>query len=89
MEEDNSLKILEQTATEYCSFDDKMTFIRLGSGSGEQLLNKTHGTLKIEGLVILLVTKGSLSLTYNRSAATAPNAQQGDQTEGSTATPCS
>ena len=65
MEEDNSLKILEQTATEYCSFDDKMTFIRLGSGSGEQLLNKTHGTLKIEGLVILLVTKGSLSLTYN------------------------
>lgn len=59
------MKVLEQTATEYSSFDDKMTFIHLGSGINEQLLNRTQGSLKIEGLVLLLVTKGSLTFTYN------------------------
>lgn len=67
MEEANTLKILEQTATEYSSFDDKMTFIHLGSGTSNQLVNQTHGTLKIEGLVMILVTKGSMSFTYNFS----------------------
>lgn len=65
MEENTTMKVLEQTATEYCTFDDKMAFIHLGSGVSEQLLSRTQGSLKVEGLVLLLVTKGTISFTYN------------------------
>ena len=65
MEEYNTMKVLEQTATEYSNFDDKMTFIHLGNGISGQLFDRTDKTFKIEGLVILLVTKGSVTFTYN------------------------
>jgi len=65
MEEYNTMKVLEQTATEYSNFDDKMTFIHLCNCISGQLFDRTDKTFKIEGLVILLVTKGSVTFTYN------------------------